>query len=172
MHKRRLSRSYCHVREGRFRTHTKTVVFKNNGRRGGLPPMWWSVRVTFGPGGVYPPQSYGGGGLPPVVVVMPPPGLPPAAVSTHSATVSSCFGNCGTLPCRGLSLLQHGGSFTPPMWSLLSGGVYPPLLCVVTIQMRLTPVYLPHQIARGGRDLGGANPPIGPSLVRHLGRDG
>ena len=93
------------VREGRFRPHSKTAVFNNNGRRGGLPPMWWSVRVTFGPGRVYPPQSYGGGGLPPVVVVMPPPGLPPAAVIAHSATVGAAVFNCGTLPCRGMALL-------------------------------------------------------------------
>ena len=45
------------------------------------------------------------------------------------------------------------------MWSLLSGEFYPPFLCVVIVQMLLTPVYPPHQIARGGRDLGGVKPP-------------
>ena len=48
-----------YVRQGRSpRPHTKTV--KTNGRREGLPSMWWLVRVTFGPRGLYP--------LPPTVL--------------------------------------------------------------------------------------------------------
>ena len=52
-----------------------------------------------------------------------------------------------------------GGVYPPNVVVVVWGGVYPPLLCVVIVQMLLTPVYPPHQIARGGRDLGGVNPP-------------
>ena len=49
------------------------------------------------------------------------------------------------------------GEFTPLMWLSLPWGVYTPLLCVMIVQSLLTRVYTPHQIARGGRDVGGIN---------------
>ena len=125
--------------------------------------MWWPVRVTFGPRGVHHPQSYGGEGLPPAVVVMPPPVYPPQPSEPTVLLLVLVLLTVGHYLVGACLFCSMGKVYPTNVFVVVWGGVYPLLLCVVIVQMLLTSVYTPHQIARGGRDLGRVNPPRGPS---------